>query len=91
MADAQPGTTALPAKLDPLDEKILAAIQADFPLVERPFEALAARFHVGAQELTARVQRLRSEGFIRRLGAVFEARRVGYVSTLVAARIPRSG
>ena len=31
---------------------------------------------------------MRSEGFIRRLGAVFETRRLGYVSTLVAARIP---
>ena len=31
---------------------------------------------------------MRSEGFIRRLGAVFDTRRLGYVSTLVAARIP---
>jgi heme b synthase len=75
-------------RLDPLDEKILAAIQADFPLVERPFEALAARLGVGAEELIARVRRMRSEGFIRRLGAVFDTRRLGYVSTLVAARIP---
>jgi heme b synthase len=76
------------AKLDPLDRKILAAIQADFPLVERPFEALAARLGVGAEELIARVRRLRLEGVIRRLGAVFATRRLGNVSTLVAARIP---
>jgi radical SAM protein with 4Fe4S-binding SPASM domain len=76
------------AKLDPLDQKILAAIQADFPLVERPFEAVAARLGVGEEDLIARVRRMRSEGFIRRLGAVFDTRRLGYVSTLVAARIP---
>ena len=76
------------ARLDPLDQKLLAAIQADFPLVERPFEALAAQLGVGAEDLIARVRRMRSEGFIRRLGAVFETRRLGYLSTLVAARIP---
>jgi radical SAM protein with 4Fe4S-binding SPASM domain len=76
------------AKLDPLDEKLLAAIQADFPLVERPFEALAAALGAGAEDLIARVRRMRSEGVIRRLGAVFDTRRLGYVSTLVAARIP---
>ena len=76
------------AKLDPLDEKLLAAIQADFPLVERPFEALAARLGAGAEDLIARVRRMRAEGVIRRLGAVFDTRRLGYVSTLVAARVP---
>ena len=76
------------AKLDPLDEKLLAAIQADFPLVERPFEALAASLGGGAEDLIARVRRMRAEGVIRRLGAVFDTRRLGYVSTLVAARIP---
>ncbi len=76
------------AELDPLDRKILAAIQTDLPLVERPFEALAARFGIGVDDLIARVRRMRSEGIIRRLGAVFETRRLGYVSTLVAARIP---
>jgi DNA-binding Lrp family transcriptional regulator len=76
------------AKLDPTDQKLLAVIQSDFPLVERPLEALAEQLGIGAEDLIARVRRMRLEGVIRRLGAVFEPRRLGYVSTLVAARIP---
>ena len=90
-ATGNDGPRAPAPKLDALDEKILAAIQSDFPLVERPFEALAAKLGVGAEDLVTRFQRLHFKGFIRKLGAVFDARRLGYVSTLVAARIPRSG
>jgi DNA-binding Lrp family transcriptional regulator len=33
---------------------------------------------------------MRADGIIRRLGAVFDSRRLGYCSTLVAARVPAS-
>ena len=39
-------------------------------------------------EVLERVRRLRQSGVIRRIGATFEPERLGYVSTLVACRVP---
>ena len=74
--------------MDDLDKRILTAIQSDLPVAERPFDAVAARLGVGAGEVVERVGRLLAGGVIRRLGPVFDSRRLGYVSTLVAAKVP---
>jgi len=74
--------------MDDLDRRILTAIQADLPLVDRPFDALAGRMDLDPDDLLARVRRMAEGGLIRRLGPVFDSGRLGYVSTLVAARVP---
>jgi len=74
--------------MDNLDKQILTAIQSDLPVTEHPFDAAAARLGIGAAEVIDRVGRLLADGVIRRLGPVFDSRRLGYVSTLVAAKIP---
>jgi len=74
--------------MDSLDKKILTAIQSGLPAEERPFDALAARLRMDADELLGRLRLLTQAGVIRRIGPVFDSRRLGYVSTLVAARIP---
>ncbi len=90
----QPGRDVHPAEaadddgLDELDRKVLSVIQTGFPVAERPFDVLAERLGAGGDEVLERVRRLRRDGLIRRLGAVFDSRRLGYVSTLVAARVP---
>jgi DNA-binding Lrp family transcriptional regulator len=71
-----------------LDKRLLTAIQGDFPADERPFDVLAARLGVGPDEVLARVGRMQAEGIIRRIGPIFDSRRLGYASTLVAARVP---
>ena len=74
--------------MDELDKKIVTAIQGGLPAEERPFDALAARLGIRPDEMLARVRRLAGDGLIRRLGPVFDSRSLGYMSTLVAARIP---
>lgn len=74
--------------MDELDKRIVTAIQGGLPAEERPFDALAARLGIEPDEMLARVRRLAGDGVIRRLGPVFDSRSLGYVSTLVAARIP---
>jgi DNA-binding Lrp family transcriptional regulator len=74
--------------MDELDRKIVTAIQGGLPAEERPFDALAAQLGIEPDEMLARVRRLAGDGLIRRLGPVFDSRSLGYVSTLVAARIP---
>jgi DNA-binding Lrp family transcriptional regulator len=74
--------------MNELDKKIVTAIQGGLPAEERPFDALAAQLGIQPDEMLARVRRLAGDGMIRRLGPVFDSRSLGYVSTLVAARIP---
>ena len=41
------------------------------------------------REVLARIAQLRKAGIIRRLGASIDSRRVGFVDTLLAAKVPR--
>ena len=63
---------------------ILAELQRGLPLSARPFADVARGIGCGEDEVISEVERLRSEGFVRRFGAVFDARRLGYRSTLCA-------
>ncbi|MCE5326275.1 MAG: radical SAM protein, partial [Planctomycetaceae bacterium] len=73
---------------DSTDAKLLDLIQTDFPVAARPYDVLGAALGLDAGEVLRRVEALKNSGAIRRLGAVFDSRCLGYVSTLVAARVP---
>jgi DNA-binding Lrp family transcriptional regulator len=74
--------------MDAGDRLILEAVQADLPLVPRPFDALGARLGMAGDAVLARVRRMAAAGTIRRLGPRFDSRRLGYASTLIALRVP---
>ncbi len=69
---------------------ILNEIQRNFPISPRPYLALARRLKLREKEVMERVQRLKEAGIIRRIGASFRARAVGFSSTLCAAKVPPS-
>lgn len=75
-------------RMDELDRKLLDIIQANFPLVARPYAELARQLGISEEEAFQRVRALRQSGFIRRLGANFQSHRLGHVSTLCAAKVP---
>lgn len=75
--------------LDQRDRLILNEIQRNFPITHRPFLALARKLKLREKEIIERVQKLKEVGIIRRIGASFSARAVGFTSTLCAARVPR--
>lgn len=75
-------------RLDALDRAILNEIQSHFPLVPRPYAEMARRVGASEAEVLARVKALHAAGIIRRIGANFTSRKLGYTSTLVAARVP---
>jgi DNA-binding Lrp family transcriptional regulator len=75
--------------LDQKDRLILNEIQRNFPVTHRPFLALGRKLKLREKEVMERVQRLKDVGIIRRIGASFSARAVGFRSTLCAARVPR--
>jgi len=74
--------------MDATDRALLNGIQNHFPIAVHPYQILG--FAVGTTEEDAfqRIQRLRQEGIIRRLGGVFDSRRLGYYSTLCTAKVP---
>jgi DNA-binding Lrp family transcriptional regulator len=77
------------APLDTISRDLLDAIQAEFPLVERPFAELARKLRVTENDLIARTQALKDKtnGVIRQISAIFDSRALGYESSLVAAKI----
>ena len=70
------------------DRMILNEIQKKFPITPRPYLALARKLGMGEKEVMERVRELKEVGIIRRLGASFSAKAVGFSSTLCAARVP---
>ncbi len=72
---------------DALDQRLLNDFQRDFPLVERPFAAVAERVGACEAEVRARYARLQGEGAVSRIGVVFRPHAAG-VSTLAAIAAP---
>ena len=73
--------------MDFLDKKILNILQKEFPLAERPFQIVAEKCDISEDEAMYRIQKLKDNGIIRRIGAVFDGAKIGRVSTLCAARV----
>jgi DNA-binding Lrp family transcriptional regulator len=75
-------------ELDDLDKAILNEIQSHFPIVSRPYAEVGGRVRAPEAEVVRRVQAMMDNGVIRRLGANFTSRKLGYTSTLCAAHVP---
>ena len=86
-AESAPQPAAAEA-LDATDRRILDIIQTDFPLAPRPYAVLGERLGMPEEEVFARVRALREKKIIRRLGANFQSAKLGFVSTLCAAKVP---
>jgi DNA-binding Lrp family transcriptional regulator len=75
-------------KLAEKDRLILNEIQKKFPLTHRPYLSLARKLRLTEKDVIERVRRLKEVGIIRRIGASFSAKAVGFSSTLCAVRVP---
>lgn len=73
--------------MDEADRELLNEIQWTFPLVVRPFDAIAEKFDTTPDAIKERMIRLKGEGVLRQLSAIFDTRRLGYTSSLVAMEI----
>jgi siroheme decarboxylase len=74
--------------LDALDRQILNRLQTAFPVTAEPFRTLSDEMGLAEGDVLKRVQALKKQGLIRRIGAVFNLDRLGFVSTLCAAKVP---
>ena len=73
--------------MDKLDTEILNEIQWTFPLVVKPFDAIATKFAISPDEVKNRLNQLKRKGVLRQLSAIFDTRKLGYTSSLVAMEI----
>jgi len=75
--------------LDEMDRLILNEIQSNFPIDAEPYLELAEKLGCSEAEILERVQNLKDRAIIRRIGANCNSRKLGYTSTLCAARVPQ--
>ena len=76
--------------IDDMDRAILNLIQSDFPITPRPYLAIAQRLGFSENDVIKRLDRLKKKGIIRRIGGNFVPEKLGFVSTLCAARVPEN-
>jgi len=74
--------------LDDIDKSIVNRIQSEFPITSRPYLAVADELGLTEKEVLDRVARLKKNGIFRRIGGNFVPGKLGFVSTLCAARVP---
>lgn len=72
---------------DTLSRQLLEVWQRGFPIVERPFLAMAEKVGVGEAEVIARLRDLKGAGVIARVGGVVRPNTMG-ASTLAALAAP---
>src|ERR671912_170323 len=70
--------------MDLLDRNILNEIQWCFPLKERPSLEIALHHNISENEVMKRIHNLKQLGLIRQINAIFDTRRLGYKSALIA-------
>jgi len=70
-----------------LKNELLYTMQSSFPLVKKPFLELAKQFNTSEDEIIKLVQELKADGVLRQTSAIFDTKRLGYKSSLVAFKV----
>ncbi len=70
-------------------DELLYKMQNAFPLTQRPFDILAKELDSTPQEVISLVSTLKDDKIIRQTSAIFDTKRLGYKSSLVAFKVPQ--
>lgn len=74
--------------MEDIDKSILDAVQGGLAIEERPFIPIAQKLSLPEEELLSRLSELKKSPIVRRFGAVFDSKRLGFTSTLIAMKVP---
>ncbi|WP_051459265.1 siroheme decarboxylase subunit beta [Paenibacillus zanthoxyli] len=74
-------------ELDALDRKLLNRLQIELPLVRHPWSTVAEELGLHQDEMLLRLKKLKEEGFIRRIGGVFNPAALGFRGCLYAMTV----
>lgn len=72
-------------ELTDIEKRVIAAIQEDIPIVERPYLKLAEHVGISERQVLQTVEGLVQRGVIRRLGATLRHQKSGYGANVMAA------
>ena len=70
--------------MDMTDRKLLNLVQSSLPMVNRPYLKLGKELGLGEQEILDRLAGLKRRNVLRQISAIFDTRRLGFKTTLVA-------
>ncbi len=71
--------------LTDVEKKIIASIQEDMPVAERPYLEIARKLDISEEALLETLRGLSARGVIRRFGATLRHQRTGYTANAMAA------
>ena len=86
--EAPGGTESPTASIELADRQILNVIQSSFPLTDEPFHAIGQEVGLSAGDVIERIGRLKRQNVVRQISAIFDTRRLGYKTSLVACSYP---
>ncbi len=66
------------------DRLLLKELQSGFPLSPRPYKEIAKHFGLSEEEIINKLKGLKRKGVIRYTGAIFNLKKFGIVSSLIA-------
>ena len=70
-----------------MENELLYEMQNAFPMSQRPFKAVAEKLNSTEEEVLTLVQKLKDDKIIRQTSAIFDTKRLGYKSSLVAFKV----
>jgi len=70
-----------------MQDELLYQMQNAFPMTQKPFHELAKELDATPEEVLTLVQKLKDEKIIRQTSAIFDTKRLGYKSSLVAFKV----
>lgn len=88
--EASPTPSAPRPSLSDLERRFINRYQGGFPLVDRPFAALAGELGTDEANLIATLRGLLASGVLSRFGPLFDAERLGGRFTLAAMAVPEA-
>jgi DNA-binding Lrp family transcriptional regulator len=77
--------------MDQTDRTLLNIIQSSFPMVEEPFRQIGEETGIPESEVISRIAASKEKNIVRQIGAIFDTRKLGYKTVLVAMRLPHDG
>lgn len=77
-------------ELSTVDRKILAKLQGDFPICERPYAEAAKQIGISEDELLQRLQQLLADKVLTRFGPMFQIEEMGGAFVLAALAAPEA-
>ena len=77
--------------MDQTDRTLLNIIQSSFPMVEEPFRQIGEETGIPESEVISRIAASKEKNIVRQIGAIFDTRKLGYKTVLVAMRLPSDG